>query len=74
MNGGKWLKRYKLVQLRGDRSQRLVANQLGITPQMLGAVERGERTPSLALAKKIADYYNESIEDIFFNEEETKCV
>ncbi|WP_175616077.1 helix-turn-helix transcriptional regulator, partial [Piscibacillus halophilus] len=33
-----------------------VAFNLGITPQFLGAIERGERNPSLNLAKKIADF------------------
>jgi putative transcriptional regulator len=42
-----------------------VAQALQITPQMLGAIERGSRTPSLALAKRIADYYSVSMDSIF---------
>ncbi|MCY8117853.1 helix-turn-helix domain-containing protein [Bacillus spizizenii] len=33
---------------------------------MLGAIERGDRTPSLSLAKKIADYYGTTVDEIFF--------
>lgn len=62
------MERTELLKLRGDRSRLEVANVLGITPQMLGAIERGDRTPSLPLAKKIADYYDVLIDDIFFTE------
>lgn len=58
--------REKLIAMRGEDSRPSVAEDLGITPQMLGAIERGDRTPSLPLAKKIADYYQTSIEEIFF--------
>ncbi len=34
---------------------------------MLGAIERGDRTPSLELAKKIAELYKTTIDDLFFN-------
>ena len=45
----------------------MVAEELNITRQMLGAIENGTRTPSLELAKKIAEFYGVSIEEIFFN-------
>ncbi|MFA7467150.1 MAG: helix-turn-helix domain-containing protein [Desulfotomaculaceae bacterium] len=54
-----------LIKLRGDRPRSKVAKQLGITPQMLGAIERGVRSPSLMLAKKIAVYYGVPLDDIF---------
>jgi len=60
--------RHKLKALRGTRSQREVARELGITRQMLSAIETGERTPSLELANKIAAFYGVPIEDIFFND------
>lgn len=60
--------RETLVKLRGNQSRHTVAKQLEITTQMLGAIERGDRTPSLVLAKKIADFYNVRIEDIFFED------
>lgn len=63
------MSREKLTELRGEKSKVEIANELGITPQMLGAIERGTRTPSLALAKKIADHYDVAIEEIFFEHE-----
>lgn len=68
------MERVTLIELRGDKSRPTVAKELDITPQMLGAIERGDRTPSLPLAKKIADYYNRSVDEIFFDKSETKCV
>ncbi|WP_420892542.1 helix-turn-helix transcriptional regulator [Priestia flexa] len=61
------LLRKVLIECRGERTRPEVAKDLSITPQMLGAIERGDRTPSLQLAKKIADYYEKSIDEIFFN-------
>ncbi|MEC5422359.1 helix-turn-helix transcriptional regulator [Virgibacillus sp. C22-A2] len=58
--------RKKLTDYRGHEKRKTIATHLGITPQMLGAIERGDRTPSLSLAKKIADYYGVSVDEIFF--------
>lgn len=60
--------RHKLRALRGARSQAEVAKELGVTRQMLSAIESGERTPSLELANKIAVFYEVPIEDIFFDD------
>ncbi|AUH62049.1 helix-turn-helix domain-containing protein [Listeria monocytogenes] len=66
--------RDKLVELRKQKTRQEVSKDLNITPQMLGAIERGDRTPSLKLANKIASYYDVPIEDIFFNHKDTFCV
>ena len=58
--------RRKLIELRGERTLTEVSKKLCITRQMLSAIETGNRTPSLDLAKKIADYYGSTIDDIFF--------
>lgn len=63
--------RTKLIKLRGTATRQEISKDLGITPQMLGAIERGGRNPSLKLAQKIASYYNVPIEDIFFDTLET---
>lgn len=60
--------RENLILLRKNKSRIDVAKELGITPQMLGAIEREDRTPSLKLAKKMADYYGATIDDIFFDQ------
>ncbi len=62
--------REKLIILRGEKTITEVAKDLNITRQMLSAIENNARTPSLALARKIAVYYSTTIEDVFF---ETKC-
>ncbi|WP_342490140.1 helix-turn-helix domain-containing protein [Bacillus sp. FSL R5-0443] len=62
------MEREVLFSLRGNTSRTVVANDLNITPQMLGAIERGDRTPSLSLAKKIADYYGTTVDEIFFTQ------
>lgn len=67
------MSRTNLLVLRGDKSRSSVAKDLRITPQMLGAIERGDRTPSLELAKRIADYYGKTVDNIFFNKKDTKC-
>lgn len=59
--------RQTLIDCRGDKARPDVAKDLEITPQMLGAIERGDRTPSLTLAKRIADYYQKTVDEIFFN-------
>ena len=60
-------KRNKLIEFRSGQSRLVVARKLEITPQMLGAMERGDRTPSLELAKRIADFYKTTIDYLFFN-------
>lgn len=39
-----------------------------VSERYLRFIERGERNPSLLLAKKIADCLNATIEELFFNE------
>ncbi|MDM5429093.1 helix-turn-helix transcriptional regulator [Bacillus mycoides] len=60
-------KRIKMIELRNGQSRIKVAQKLSITPQMLGAIERGDRTPSLELAKKIAEFYKTTIDNLFFD-------
>ncbi|HEY4601224.1 MAG TPA: helix-turn-helix domain-containing protein [Cerasibacillus sp.] len=62
------MQREFLIRCRGKKSRQEVANDLSITTQMLGMLERGDRTPSLELAKKISEYYQEPIEKLFFNQ------
>lgn len=61
------MRRDKLTRLRGDQPLRSIASRMGITPQMLSAIERGARTPSLHLAKRIADFYHCSVDELFFD-------
>ncbi|MFX4303052.1 helix-turn-helix transcriptional regulator [Alicyclobacillus tolerans] len=61
--------RKQLFELRGQMSRSQVAKAIGITTQMLGMIERGQRSPSLALAKKISDFYGRSVDELFFEDD-----
>ena len=56
----------KLIALRGNKSQAEVSGALGISPSALSMYEAGERVPRDEIKIRIADYYNQSIESIFF--------
>ncbi|QUH31356.1 helix-turn-helix transcriptional regulator [Vallitalea guaymasensis] len=59
--------RINLIKKRGDKSQKSVADSIGITTSYYGMIELGVRNPSLDVAMDIANYYNTSIEDLFFD-------
>lgn len=43
------------------------AKILGITNDYLSSIERGKVTPGFMLAKKIADYFEVTVDEVFFN-------
>ena len=63
--------RQTLINARGSKSKATVAKDLSITPQYLGYIEEGKRTPSMALALLISKYYSISVENLFFNNDVT---
>ncbi len=48
-------------------TQEELAIKLDVTKDYISMIERGARTPSFKLAKKIADYFNTTVDDIFFD-------
>lgn len=48
-------------------TQTQMASDLNITNDYLSMIERGIRTPGFKLSKKIADYLNSSVDELFFN-------
>ena len=56
-----------LRELRGDRSQVEVAQALGISKMALSSYELDKRIPRDSIKIKIAEFYNVSVQDIFFN-------
>lgn len=58
----------KLKELRKNKSQKIVARDLGITESALSNYENNIRVPRDEIKKKIALYYKVSIESIFFND------
>ena len=61
----------RIKVLRADRgvSRRQLAEDLGVHYQTIGYLERGEYSPSLALALRIARYFEVPVERLFSLEE-----
>lgn len=57
----------RLVELRGNRTQRSVANAVGIGPTALSMYESGMRMPRDDIKIKLANYYNKEVQEIFFD-------
>ena len=55
-----------LKELRGERSQREVADKVGISVSALGMYETGKRTPKDPIKKRLAAFYGRTVEEIFF--------
>lgn len=56
-----------LIALRGSKSREEVAESLGISVSALAMYEQGNRMPKDEIKVKISNYYNVSIEALFFN-------
>jgi len=54
----------------GEISQQELANMVGVTRLTIHSIETGKFNPSVKLALKIADYFNKSVEDIFYLDED----
>lgn len=57
----------KLRALRGDKSMQTVADEVGITKSALAMYERDERTPRDEVKVKLANYYGQSVQSLFFS-------
>jgi DNA-binding XRE family transcriptional regulator len=57
----------RIAMLRAERgiSRRQLAGALGVHYQTIGYLERGEYSPSLYLALRIAEYFEVGVEVIF---------
>jgi DNA-binding XRE family transcriptional regulator len=58
----------KIKALRGERSQKEVAAAVGISISALGMYETGKRVPKDSIKKRLAAYFQTTVEDIFFAE------
>jgi putative transcriptional regulator len=58
----------KVQQIRKEKdiTQEELAFAVGVTRQTIIAIEKGNYTPSVLLALKIATYFNKSVNDLFF--------
>ena len=58
----------RLKELRGDKTVRQVASDLGISPSALTMYELGERSPKDDVKKILAGYYGTTVGALFFAE------
>ena len=56
----------RLQALRGSRTQREVAEAVGVTPMAISQYESGERIPRDETKKALAKYYKRTVNAIFF--------
>ena len=56
----------RLAQLRGKRTQKEIADAVGVTPQAICMYETGERMPADDVKIKLAQLYRRSVATIFF--------
>lgn len=57
----------RLVALRGEKSRAEVAEAVGVSVSALQMYENGERVPRDEIKIKLAGYYNQTVESIFYN-------
>lgn len=58
----------RLKELRGDRNRDKVAEAVGISSSALGMYECNKRIPRDDVKKRHADFYNVSIQQLFFED------
>jgi putative transcriptional regulator len=64
------LNNLSILRGRKNITQEELANKVGVTRQTIIAIEKGNYTPSVLLAIKLAKYFNVSVEDLFNLENE----
>jgi putative transcriptional regulator len=57
--------RIALLRLERSLTRQALAAAVGVNPQTIGFLERGDYTPSLELAFKICDFFNLPMEVVF---------
>lgn len=53
------------LRIKAEATQEQLARAIGVSRQTVIAMEKGNYTPSVKLAIRLADYFKCSIEDIF---------
>ena len=60
----------KVYRAKHDLTQEELAVAAGVSRQTINAIETGKYNPSLDLALTLADYFDVSVEDLFWLTEE----
>lgn len=58
----------QLKKLRGNKSQKQIADEIGITKSSWAMYERGERVPRDEIKIQIAHFFGKTVEEIFFGQ------
>lgn len=56
------------VRIRKNITQEELAEAVGVTRQTIIAIEKGNYTPSVALALALSHFFNKKVEDLFLYE------
>lgn len=56
----------RLVKCRGDRSQKEIAEAVGVTVMAISLYECGERVPRDEIKVKLANLYGMTIDELFY--------
>ena len=56
----------RLRELRGDKSQREVADAVGTTAMAISLYESGERVPRDEIKIRLASYYGTTVDALFY--------
>jgi putative transcriptional regulator len=60
--------KFKELRQRGGYTQAALGQILGITPDYVNIIENGRQTPGFVLAKRIADFFGVTVDELFFCE------
>ena len=63
--------RVRVLRVERDMTRAQLADAIGVNPQTIGALERGDHTPSLDLAFNICEVFNLPVEAVFSRTEFT---
>lgn len=64
----------KLRFSQDEMTQQQLADKVGVTRQTIVAIEKGNYSPSLELAFRIAHVFNSPLEEVFFLEDNNSIV
>lgn len=63
------MKNKKMVAFRAGRTQKQVAQEMGIPSSTYAMIESGHRFPRKELQVKLARYFNTTVDELFFSED-----
>ena len=58
----------RLRTARGTKSRKEVAEAVGVSISAMAMYETGHRVPKDAIKQKLADYYGQTVQVLFFNQ------